>query len=412
MTKNARAVAALQAAVVVAICALAARPCLASGFLIYDITGQAMARASAVSADVDEPAAIWFNPANLAFMKGVSASAGGVFITSKATFSPAGGGPDTDSNRGNFFLPTLFANARINDRVALGVGAYSAFDIGITWPSDWVGRESAIKASLQQLALNPTVAFQVNTHLAIGAGFDAVRAAVEFVNGLPSLIGGDVRVGAGTWGYGFNLAALYRIYPNRLHLALTYRSRVTLDFNGRANFRPANPDFEPALPDQGGTASITLPDIITVGVMGRPVDNLALSFDANVVLWSTYDRVLLDFQTAPDRAIVPNGRDTFTLRWGADWTLPQSCPGLHLRGGLIYDRSAIPSTNLGPGLPDGNRIDVGLGVGYGIGHFRGDLGYLLVKFLPADSTTGQEGPIGTYTTVAHLIGLTLTASWP
>ena len=46
------------------------------------------------------------------------------------------------------------------------------------------------------------------------------------------------------------------------------------------------------------------------------------------------------------------------------------------------------------------------------GHFFGDLGYLLVIFLPADSTTGQEGPVGTYRTVAHLIGLTLGVTWP
>ena len=41
----------------------------------------------------------------------------------------------------------------------------------------------------------------------------------------------------------------------------------------------------------------------------------------------------------------------------------------------------------------------------------GDLGSLLVIFLPADSTGGTEGPIGTYRTIAHLLGLTLTASW-
>jgi long-subunit fatty acid transport protein len=146
--------------------------------------------------------------------------------------------------------------------------------------------------------------------------------------------------------------------------------------------------------------------------MGRPRGDLALTFDANLVLWSTYDRINIDFQTAPDRAIVSNGRNTVTLRGGADWTFPARWPGLHLRGGLIYDRSAIPSTNLGPGLPDSDRIDVALGAGYGRGHFRGDLGYLLVVFLPADSTTGQEGPVGSYSTIAHLLGLTLTASWP
>ena len=218
--------------------ALAARPCFASGFLIYDISGEAIGRGSAVTADDEEPAAVWFNPANLAFLKGVSGSAGGVFLT---------------------------------DRVAVGVGAFSTFGIGITWPDDWVGREAAINASLKTLTLNPTVAVLVHRQIAVAAGFDAVRSTVDFRNGLPAIIGGDVRLAAGTWGYGFNVGALYKIYPGRLHVALTYRSRVKLDFNdGRANFNPANPDFKPALPDQGGTASITLPDIITAGVMGRP----------------------------------------------------------------------------------------------------------------------------------------------
>ena len=392
---------------------LAARPCLASGFLIYDISGSAMARASAVTADDEEPAAVWFNPANLAFMGGVSASAGGVFLTTKSSFSPTGGGPDTNTDRGNFFLPELFANGRITDRVAVGMGVFSTFGIGITWPDDWEGRESAIKASLETITLNPSVAVLVHRQIAVAAGFDAVRSVVDFTNGLPAIIGGDVRLAGGTWGYGFNVGALYKIYPGRLHVALTYRSRVALHFDdGRAHFSPANPDFAPALPDQGGTASITLPDIITVGVMGRPRANLALSFDANVVLWSTYDRIDINFQSAPDRAIVPNGQNTFTLRAGADWTFPVRCPGLHLRGGLIYDRSAIPASNLGPGLPDSDRIDVALGAGYGRGHFRGDLGYLLVVFLPADATGGTEGPVGTYNTIAHLLGLTLTATWP
>jgi long-chain fatty acid transport protein len=409
MTKTTRT---LVSAVVVIGGALAARPCLASGFLIYDISGQALARASAVSADVDEPAAVYYNPANLAFLGGVSASAGGTFVTSRASFSPAGGGPETNSERGNFLLPALFANAMLTDRLAVGMGVYSTFGIGIRWPTGWVGREAAIHASLQTVTFNPTIAVRVHRQISVAAGFDAVRSVVDFTNGLPVLIGGEVRLAGGTWGYGLNVAGLYKIQPGRLHVALTYRSRVKLDFDdGRADFNPTNPDFAPVLPDQGGRASITLPDIITVGVMGRPRGDLALTFDANLVLWSTYDRINIDFQTAPDRAIVSNGRNTVTLRAGADWTFPERWPGLHLRGGLIYDRGAIPSANLGPGLPDSDRIDVALGAGYGRGRFRGDLGYLLVFFLPADATGGEEGPAGTYRTIAHLLGLTLTASW-
>jgi long-chain fatty acid transport protein len=387
-----------------------ARLCLASGFLIYDLSGEAIGRASAVSASTSEPAAVWFNPAALPFMGGASASAGGVLVTARSTFSPAGGGPETNSDRGNFFLPTLFANAALSDRVAVGMGVYTAFGIGIRWPDDWIGRQGAIAASLETLAFNPTVAVKLHRRLSLAVGFDAVRAVVDFTNGLPDLVGGDVRLAGGTWGYGFNLGALYRVLPERLHVALTYRSRVRLGFDGRADFDPTNPDFIPALPDQPATATIILPDMITLGLMARPRADLVLGLDVNYVRWSSYSRIDIDFATATSRTIEPDGRDTFTVRAGADFSLPGRA--LHLRGGLIYDRGAIPSEGLGPGLPDADRLDATAGVGATRGRLTGDLGYMLVYFLPATATTGREGPEGTYRTLAQLLGVTIRASWP
>jgi long-chain fatty acid transport protein len=386
-----------------------ARVCRANGFLIYDLSGEAIGRASAVAASIDEPAAVWFDPAALSFM-GPAASAGGVYVTAKSRFSPAAGGASTDSQRGNFFLPTVFATAPVSNRVTVGLGVYTAFGIGVTWPNGWIGREAAISASLQTLAVNPTVAVRLDHRLSVAVGFDAVRGAVDFVNGLPAVAGGQVELGGGTWGYGFNAAVLYRPLPNRLQAALTYRSRVRLAFDGRADFDPTNPDFLPALPDQGGSAAITLPDALTLGVMFRPRADLTLEADLNYVLWSTYDKIDIAFQSAPAHVIQPDGRNAFTARAGADFRLPH--PDLHLRAGFIFDQQAIPSEALGPGLPDGNRLDGTVGVGYTHGRFTGDLGYMLVYVLDAQSTTGREGPVGTYHTVAQLVGVTLRATWP
>ena len=146
----------LACAVTVAAALGSARLCQANGFLIYDLSGEAIGRASAVSASTDEPAAVWFNPAALVFM-GPAASAGGVYVTAKSRFSPDAGGAATDSQRGNFLLPTFFATSPVSDRVAVGLGVYTAFGIGIAWPNDWIGREATIAASLQTLAINPTV---------------------------------------------------------------------------------------------------------------------------------------------------------------------------------------------------------------------------------------------------------------
>ncbi|HXU62821.1 MAG TPA: outer membrane protein transport protein [Polyangia bacterium] len=389
----------------------AGRICRANGFLIYDLSGEAIGRASAVSASTDEPAAVWFNPAALAFM-GPSASVGGVYVTAKSRFSPADGSGATDSQRGNFFLPTVFATAPVTERVAVGLGVYTAFGIGIEWPNGWIGREAAIAASLQTLAINPTVAVRLDHRLSLAVGFDAVRGAVDFKNGLPAQAGGQVELGGGTWGYGFNAALLYRPLPNRLQAALTYRSRVKLSFDGQADFDPDNPDFGPALPDQPGTATITLPDALTLGVMFRPREDLVLEADLNYVLWSTYDQIDIAFQSAPEHVLKPEGHNAFTARLGADYGVALPGAQLHLRAGFIFDQQAIPAQGLGPGLPDGNRLDGTLGVGYTRGRFTGDLGYMLVYVLDANSTTGREGPIGTYSTIAQLVGVTVRARWP
>jgi len=386
-----------------------ARLARANGFLIYDLSGEAIGRASAVSASTNEPAAIWFNPAALAYM-GPAASAGGVFVTVQSTFSPSDGGPSTDSIRGKFFLPTVFVNAPVSDRVAVGLGAFTAFGIGVHWPDDWIGREAAISASLQTLDINPTVAVRLENRVSAAFGFNVVRAAVDFRNGLPALVGGDVRLGAGSWGYGFNAAVLYRPLPNRLHAALTYRSRVQLDFSGHADFSPANPDFAPSLPDQPGSATITLPDAFTAGVMYRPLAELMLEADVNYVLWSTYDQINITFQSAPPHVIKPDGQNAFTVRLGGDYHLPH--PNLHLRAGFIFDQRAIPQEALGPGLPDGNRLDGTVGVGYTRGPVTADLGFMFVYVLPSTSTGDREGPVGTYHTNAQLLGLTVRAVWP
>jgi long-chain fatty acid transport protein len=384
---------------------LAALPSRASGFLIYDLSGESIGRASAVSADASEPAAGWFNPAGLAYQDGVNGSVGGVFVTARSSFELETTGAQTSSERGNYVLPALFVNGKVTERLALGLGVYSAVGIGVKWPYDWVGRESAISASLQSVTINPNVAFALSPKWSLAAGFDATRGAVDFRNGLPAVVGGDVRLAGGGWGYGFNAAVLYRALPERLQLALTYRSRTKLSFDGRANFSPRNPDFARALADQPGSAAFTLPDLVTLGVMGRPAPRLTLGLDVNVVLWSTYDRIPIDFATAPDRTLAPRGENTYTVRGGVDFHTPLE--GLHARGGLIFDHGAIPSSGVGPALPDSNRIDVTMGLGYGRKTWNVDLGYMIVDFLPKHATTGAESPEGTYHTLAYLLGLTL-----
>jgi long-chain fatty acid transport protein len=284
-----------------AVLLLSAAPARAGGFLIYEMSAEAMGKASAVSASTQEPAAVWFNPAALV-QQGHGISLSGVGVLASSRFAPADGTAEWETKPGRFLLPTVFATARAHERVAVGFGIYPSFGLSVTWPDDWVGREHTIKASIETVNFNPTVAVRLVPGLSLGAGLQLLRGAVELTNALPEVVGGTATLGAGTWGVGANVGLLHQTLPERLHLALTYRSRAKLDFDGRVDFDP-HPDFARSLPDQTGGAAITLPDILSLGVMWRPAPSVTLTFDPNLVLWSTFDRLVIDFESVEDRIL-------------------------------------------------------------------------------------------------------------
>ena len=166
------------------------------------------------------------------------------------------------------------------------------------------------------------------------------------------------------------------------------------------------------LPDQGGTASITLPDIITVGVMGRPRADLALTFDANLVLWSTYDRIDINFQTAPDRAIVSERPQHLHAARRRRLDVPGALAGAaparrpHLRS----RRDPVDATSV-PACPTPIASTSRSAPATAAATSAATSATCWSSSCPP-TPPGQEGPVGTYNTIAHLLGVTLTASWP
>jgi long-chain fatty acid transport protein len=147
------------AAVVLAVLATAnPRPAGASGFLIYDASAEGLGKASAITASVDEPAAVWFNPGALALMHGFGASVGSTLVLAASSFEPKDGGAKVDSKQERSLLPLVFADAAVGERFHVGVAVVPAFGLAIEWPADWVGRQAAIKARIASVNINPTVA--------------------------------------------------------------------------------------------------------------------------------------------------------------------------------------------------------------------------------------------------------------
>jgi len=389
-------------------------PVQASGFLLSEQSAEGVSMASAVSASTDEPAAVWYNPAALSFMSGVQASLTGVGYLAFSNFEPRENAGSIDADTTAQVVPGIFATARLNDTFALGFGVYIPFGLGIRWPEDWLGRVYGIESSITALNINPTVSIKILPNLSIGAGLDVVKSAVDFTNGLPTSGQDTVQIGGDAWGVGGNIGVLYRLLPEQLHFSATYRSRVKLDFSGKAHFKIEEPVFTTQLFDQDGTAQLTLPDIIVLGAMYRPHPKLRLGTDLYIVLWSTYDEIPIDFESpnTPDSGIYPDYRNILSLRLGADWALPVE--GLKVRGAFSVDQNPAPKTGLSPTLPDGVTIAFGLGAGYQIDFINIHLRDLLVLYQPtkarqpSDLSKPPQSPEGTYRATVHLLGLTVT----
>jgi long-chain fatty acid transport protein len=378
----------------------------ASGFMLYDQSAEAAAMGSAVVASTREPASIWYNPAGISFLPGYQISATAIGYESRIRFVQAETGAETKVDPALFIVPSVFATGQIADWLHAGIGVYSAYGLGAHWPDNWIGRDHSLASNMTAVNFNPTLSFRLSGRLSVGVGFDVTRASVDVTNGLPQPVGGTLRIGGAGWGYGANAGVMYHAIPNKLHLGLAYRSRMKLNFSGRADFDPGRIEFARGLPDQGGASDITTPDIITAGYVVWPWRDVAFAMDASYIFWSTYDTQTLDFERTPDATLNNKYHNSWIVRAGAD--MPLGLAGWRVRTGLLFEENPARAPYLSPSLPSAHILDVSAGVGYAKGWFKADLGYLVGFAFPSKSTTGAEGPEGTYYSVSQLLALTLT----
>jgi long-chain fatty acid transport protein len=382
------------AAPLLALGTLAARDAGAAGFHINEQDARATGRAGAVLANPASPAAIFYNPAGIAPLYGLQLNLGAALVVPSGDFEPAGGGAKTSADTAGHVLPHLYATARLTELVAVGIGVNAPFGLALTWPSTSPGRAQVREAELRTLFVTPTVAFELSRWapgLSFGVGLDLVPASVRLIRDVPfGDAFGSAALSGSAFGVGARAGVLYR--PARRPdwaFGLTYKSPVSLQFEGEADFA-APAIYRPSLPPDGsGETEITLPQSLMLGVSFRPLPEWEIEVDGGWVGWSSYDR--LDI-TLPDGTISRNERnwrDTGVLRAGTEYTFRGRWTG---RLGVIFDQTPIPTTHLDFLLPDAPRFDLTAGFGAALSpEVQVDVGALWV--LPSSATTADADPL-------------------
>ena len=382
---------------------LPATVCLAAGFALDEQSARTLGMGGVGAAAAEGAVTVYYSPGAMAFEDGIAAEISGVLIIPSTSYTAPGGGTAMHAEGSTFFLPTLFATAHLLDNVTFGLGGFSNFGLGITWPNNFPGRFDTLSSSITTYTINPAISVAIGEHFGIGLGVDIVRATLQLQQDLNfgDAGPGSVLLGGGTWGVGFNAGLAARFLDDSLRLGLTWRSFVPLDIAGLAHF--AVPvEFQSSSPDEGVHTSLTLPNLFALGGSYRVTQALKLALDLDYTTWSSLGSLDLDFNTLTPQHLKKNWRNTLSVRVGAEYAIGRCW---NVRLGVGYDPSPSPSYTLSSSLPDADRELIGAGLGFHGGMFFADLGYQFV-YSNTRTTTPPAFP-ATYHTIANLAALTL-----
>jgi len=402
---------------------------VAAGFLIFEAGAKALGMGGALTAQADDPSAIYYNPAGITQLERVNLYGGVSFIFAGTEFSgvdPAPGFGVTEETGTMTFTPiNIYLTYSITPDLAVGIGVFNPFGLGQEWvnPEAFSGRYIIYDINLVTFNINPTIAWSPSENFSLGAGLQMVRADVEIdqylqqwdPNGTGFLNVGTLKLeGDNGLDFGFNLGA--RVVPNeRFIIGVSFRSQVDIGIDdGKADFTQVssgNAAVDTAVasqfpPDQRVGANVSLPWFLSIGGAYTGVDRWVFEIDFNITGWSTFDNLTFEFADPSLNTTRPQDyENVLSVRSGVGYDIR---PDLQLRAGLYYDPTPQPTKTMSPLFADADRWGVTLGAGYDHGSWTGDVFGLLI-FTGDRSTDGQslDDYNGTYGTYAGVIGFNI-----
>lgn len=399
----------------------------ASGFQINEHGSKAMGMGGAFTALANDPSAIYFNPAGITQLYGTHLLGGSTLILPSSSFR--GPAPQITENNleSQIFTPIhLYATHNVYDKLFLGLGVGNNYGLGTKWEDDWIGKYMAVETEIRTFFFNLVASYEIIPELSVGFGYVFTYGDVIIgrnINLSPFNANPYLELEGNGTGSGFTAGILAK--PTKaLSIGVSYRSQVTVEFEGDAT--PSNyPDqFNGLLPNGSITAPLTTPENITLGIALKPLKDFTFTADYQYVGWDSYDKLEVQFKEFTDSetgelmvsSSERNYENSFIARLGIEYNYN---PDLDIYGGFLYDKNPVKDERLDPTLPDSDRLGLSLGLGYKINpNLSAQLGYLFLRFSEREITNSLESysgidnsvaPMnGVYNSVAHLISFTLS----
>ena len=394
---------------------------VAGGFDLPDQDAFAVARGLAVVATADNPSAIFYNPAGLTQLTGNHLEAGFYGIYLDPQFTPPGGG-NTFHNQDPFGgIPQLYyVHGNEKQTFSYGLGIYAPAGLNVRWQANTGFRTLGTQGSLEQIAINPVVAFRLLDTLSIGAGLSANYANLDLRQGIlwPGQPYDQFRFQGDGWGLSGNLGLRWQpveklAFGASLHTGMKMNLEgYTSAYNTVAIPLYGYPTFATST---SAKADFQFPLKAEAGVSYRPTPKWNLEFDVDYTDWNSMGTVTIQQAHAfpplfPQNIPLP-------LQWESSMYYELGATryfdnGWHVSGGYIFNQNAVPSAHYNTVVADEDRHFFSLGVGRKGKQFDFDVAYQF-GYGPdrtvSGSTPAASGQTadGTYGFISHAVSVSV-----
>lgn len=369
---------------------------------LYDVGAKAATMAGAFVGRADNTSAIFYNPAGLAFQKGLGFRVNVNYY--KYTVEAESQEPQrTALSSEPQLIGSLFVAYTYKEKISIGVGAFTPYSLVTKWPSLWPGDPLCVNSELHVFTIRPALAVRINKYLSVGAGLDIIRSNVrwDFHNIYSTIFGPDEEgviseLKASGNGVGFTAGILFKP-GDRIQIGARYQHKVNIKLEGKNTYGfniVSGYDFDTTETSPSGDAgrpefypqqevlfSLPLPTELVLGFMLAPAKKFTLHADVQRTGWRSFERWEFVAASAEDsffpepnegnisdepvvgarEGIALDLKDTWSLKLGGEYFLKDE---LTLRIGYARHQSPFDDKNLTPVLPLLPRNVFSFGVGY------------------------------------------------
>ncbi len=352
-----------------------------------DMSAAAAGVGNAFTATADDPTAMHYNPAGLAWQPGVNLAFSGAlrFENQSVLQSAARGTPNNDQIISN--LAGLYGSwMPAGSDWGLGFALDTPYALNTGWNTAFGG--AAQTSTIDVLHMGLDAVYALNSSLAVAAGGDWYAAQGDINSATTTFTGQD------NANFGGHVSVLWHPRP-AWAIGAMLKSGAKMKLSGTARGAVA------------GDASVTLklPDVVRIGAMHVFNDAVRLELDTSWTRWSTLKNLDVVGSTAERNPL--NLGDSFGLMTGLTWFWRENTT---LRFGYAFDQASTKDSGYNARVVDANTHRASFGVGGDMLGMHFDLAYVYA-FSPARTITNGSIYDGKYRTRRQSLALSLIKSF-